>query len=60
MSMQSGDLSSIRKMRKEIENRDLIAESWDEVGRAMYEAMGQTPPQTMNNSRSSRTPNTEK
>lgn len=60
MMMQSEDMSSIRKMRKEIQNRDLTAESWDEVGQAIYEAMGQMPPRTTGNSLSSRTPNTKK
>lgn len=58
--MQSGDMSNIRKMRKEIQNPDLAVESWDEVGQAVYEAMRQRPPRTTGNSLSSRMPNTKK
>lgn len=60
LQMQSGDLSMIRARRKKIEETDYITEAWNEVGRAMYEAMGQTPSQVMTNSRSSRKPNTGK
>lgn len=56
----TGDLSAIRARRKKIEETDYVTEAWNEVGRAMYEAMGQNPPQVMTNSRSSRKPNTGK
>lgn len=35
----TADTSRLKKMREEIENRDLIAESWQEVGDSMREAM---------------------
>ena len=42
--MQSGDLTSIRKMRAEIEQADYVAEAWNEVGKSMREAMNSLEP----------------
>lgn len=54
--MQSGDLTSIRKMRKEIEQADYVTEAWNEVGQAMREAMGSVE---QSSRPSSRRPNTK-
>ena len=60
MAVHAGDLSGIRKMRKQIEATDYVTEAWNDVGRAMYEAMNQTPTPQTTSSPSSHTPSTGK